>query len=276
MCSKLYGSTGTISSALLIGLLGSATNTFAAHSVMDVLKPYYPLYNEALQCHGVMAPSGSVNSLTNEPYMTGYCIDVDKQKVIKTDKGERLYILVTGDVSFDKNGKKLAYADTRFDNGLVGMFVLKPKGSSWEIESAKPTISVGSYGRGLSDWRLQQLSPRTWGFLNQHSNALQGYYSDSLVILTPDGHSILENWIGINYNNEDAGKCEDNMSECDGVKTIFTVDTSKIINGFYPIETTIDGRVKGKIYNSATYRINYQKNKGYVEPKNYPLRNMGY
>jgi len=30
--------------------------------------------------------------------------------------------------------------------------------------------------------------------------------------------------------------------------------------------------VKGKKYHNATYRINYQKNKGYIEPNEYPLK----
>lgn len=274
--AKLRRSTISLRLLFSFGTLGFATPTVAADSIMDVLKPYYPLYNEALQCHGVIASSGSVNGLTHEPYKTGYCINIDQQKVVKTDKGERLYILITGDIGFDENGEELAYDDTRFDNGLVGMFVLKPKGSSWEVESAKPTISVGSYGRGLIDWRLQQFSPNTWGFLNQHSNALQGYYSDSLVILTSHEQSIIENWIGIKYNNEDAGKCEDDLSECDNVQTVFAVDTSKKINGFYPLDIIVDGLIKGKIYHSTTYRIKYQKGKGYVEPDDYPLKDMRY
>lgn len=112
--------------------------------------------------------------------------------------------------------------------------------------------------------------------MNQHSNALQGYYSDSLVILTPDGRDIRESWIGTQYNDEDAGKCEDDLSECDIVKTVFAIDTSKTINGFYPLTMIIDGRVRGKVYHSTIYRIEYQKDKGYVEPEDYPLKNMGY
>lgn len=157
--AKLRRSTISLRLLFSFGSLGFVTNTVAADSMMDALKPYYPLYNEALQCHGVIAPSGSVNGVTNEPYMTGYCIDIDRQKVVETDKGKRLYVLVTGDIRFDDNGKELEYDDIRFDNGLAGMFVLKPKGSGWQVESAKPTISVGSFGRGLSDWRLQKFSP---------------------------------------------------------------------------------------------------------------------
>ena len=57
MHAKLYGSILMLRLYLSFGLLGFATNTSAADSVMDILKPYYPLYNEALGCHGAIAPS---------------------------------------------------------------------------------------------------------------------------------------------------------------------------------------------------------------------------
>lgn len=272
MHAKLYGSILMLRLYLSFGLLGFATNTSAADSVMDILKPYYPLYNEALGCHGAIAPSGSVNGLTREAYMTGYCIDIDRQKVIETDKGKRLYIVMKGNASFNEDGEALEYTDTRFDSGLVGMFVLKPKGEGWQVESANPYMNAGSNGLGLSGWDLEQFATNTWGFINEHGDTHQGYYSDSLVILTPSGSGITQSWIGINFNNENAGKCEDDMSECDNTKTTFTIDSHKTVNGFYPLEITLNGFVKGKKYHNATYRINYQKNKGYIEPNEYPLK----
>ena len=242
----------------------------AVDSVIDILKPYYPIYNEALGCHGAIAPSGSVSGLTREPYMTGYCIDIDRQKVIETDKGKRLYILITGDVGFDEDGEEVLRGHA--DSGLVGMFVLKPKGEGWQVESANPTMNAGSNGLGLSGWDLEQFATNTWGFINEHGDTHQGYYSDSLVILTPSGSGITQSWIGINFNNENAGKCEDDMSECDDVKATFTVDSSRVVNGFYPLELTINGRTKGKVYADFVYRIHYQKDKGYIEPNDYPLK----
>ena len=270
MHAKLYGSILMLRLCLSFGLLGFVTNASAADSVMDILKPYYPIYNEALGCHGAIAPSGSVSGLTREPYMTGYCIDIDRQKVIETDKGKRLYILITGDVSFDEDGKEVLRGHGA--SGLVGMFVLKPKGEGWQVESANPTMNAGSNGLGLGDWDLEQFATNTWGFINEHGDTHQGYYSDSLVILTPSGSGITQSWIGINFNNENAGKCEDDMSECDDVKATFTVDSSRVVNGFYPLELTINGRTKGKVYTDFVYRIHYQKDKGYIEPNDYPLK----
>ena len=260
----------TLSVVSVLMLISLATPA-SAKSVNDIIKAYYPIYNKAQQCQGIIAPSGPYNGLTGERKFTGYCIEIDRQREIETNKGKRLYVVVKGDASFNKDGEALEYTDTRFDNGLVGMFVLKPQGSSWQVESANPTMNAGSSGFGLSNWRLQKFAPNAWGFLNKHSNAIQGYYNDYLVILMPNGKGIKESWIGMDHNNEDVGKCEEDMSECDNVKTTFAIDRQKTVNGFYPLEITINGLVKGKKYNNTTYHIQYQKDKGYIPSKDYPL-----
>ena len=251
--------------------LMSLSNVASAKSVNEIIKEYYPIYNKAQQCQGIIANNGS-SSGEETSHQSGYCIEIDRQRVLETDKGKRLYIVVKGNASFNEDGEALEYTDTRFDSGLVGMLVLKPQGSSWQVESANPTMTAGSFGFGLSKWRLQKFGPNAWGFLNKHSNVIQGYYNDYLVILIPDGEGIKESWIGMDHNNEDVGKCEEDMSECDNTKTTFTIDSHKTVNGFYPLEITLNGFVKGKKYHNATYRINYQKNKGYIEPNEYPLK----
>ena len=256
---------------VFISFIFSVTNAYAGQTVDEIIKEYYPIYNKAQQCQGIIAPSGSYNGLTGEREFTGYCIEIDRQRVLETDKGKRLYIVVKGNASFNRNGEALEYTDTRFDSGLVGMFVLKPQGGSWQVESVNPTMNAGSSGFGLSKWRLQKFGPNAWGFLNKHSNVIQGYYNDYLVILIPDGGGIKESWIGMDHNNEDVGKCEEDMSECDNTKTTFTIDSHKTVNGFYPLEITLNGFVKGKKYHNATYHINYQKSQGYTPPKDYPL-----
>ncbi|MDN5892246.1 MAG: hypothetical protein L0H51_08810 [Psychrobacter sp.] len=243
----------------------------AADSVMDILKPYYPLYNEALGCHGAIAPSGSVNGLTREPYMTGYCIDIDRQKVIETDKGKRLYILITGDVSFDKNGKEVLRGHGA--SGLVGMFVLKPKGEGWQVESANTYMNAGSWGLGLGGWDLEQFAPNTWGFMNEHGDTHQGYTSTSFVILTPDGRGIIENWIGAGFDSGGSDGCGGQGQRlCNDRSADLEIDTSKTVNGFYRLKLTVNGYNQGKTYKNSIFYINYQKDKGYIEPNDYPLK----
>ena len=273
MHAKLYGSILMLRLYLSFGLLGFATNTSAADSVMDILKPYYPLYNEALGCHGAIAPSGSVNGLTREAYMTGYCIDIDRQKVIETDKGKRLYIVMKGNASFNEDGEALEYTDTRFDSGLVGMFVLKPKGEGWQVESANPYMNAGSNGLGLSGWDLEQFATNTWGFINEHGDTHQGYTSTSFVILTPNGRGIMENWIGAGFDSDGSDSCGGKGQRlCNDRSADLEIDTSKTVNGFYPLKLTVNGYNQGKTYKNSIFSINYQKNKGYIEPNEYPLK----
>ncbi|SLJ85558.1 hypothetical protein [Psychrobacter sp. DAB_AL43B] len=259
--------------AFVITVTSICGTASAANSVMDILKPYYPLYNEALQCHGTIAPSGSVNGLTNEPYMTGYCIDIDRQKVIETNKGKRLYILITGDESFDENGEEVLRGHAH--SGLVGMFVLKPNDNDkgWQVESANPTMNAGSYGLGLGGWDLEQFAPNTWGFMNEHSDTHQGYTSTSFVILTPKGRGIMENWIGAGFDSDGSDSCGGQGQRlCNDRIADLEIDTSKTINGFYPLRLTINGYNQGKTYKNSIYYINYQKDKGYIEPNDYPLK----
>lgn len=271
MYAKLHGSITTLRLFFSFGLLGFATNVSAADSVMDILKPYYPLYNESLQCHGAIAPSGSVNGLTNEPYMAGYCIDIDRQKVIDTNKGKRLYILIKGDVSFDESGEKVLHGHA--SSGLVGMFVLKPKGEGWQVESANPYMNAGSSGYGLGGWDLEQFAPNTWGFMNEHGDTHQGYTNTSFVILTPKGRGIMENWIGAGFNSDGSDSCGgQGQRRCNDRSANLTIDTSKTVNGFYPLRLTVSGYNQGKTYKNSIFYLNYQKDKGYVEPNNYPLK----
>ena len=271
--AKLYGSRISLRLFFSFGLLGFATNTSAADSVIDILKPYYPLYNEALQCHGAIAPSGSFNGLTREPDTAGYCIDIDRQKVVETDKGKRLYILITGDVSFDENGDEVLRGHA--SSGLVGMFVLKPKDGGWQVESANPYMNAGNYGIGLVDWDLEKFAPNTWGFVNVHGETHQGYTSTSYVILTPKGHGIIESWIGAGFDSEGSDSCGDKGQRlCNDRTANLDIDTSKTVNDFYTLKLTVNGYSKGKNYKNSAYYIEYQKDKGYQEPKDYPLKDI--
>ena len=252
----------------------------AADSVMDILKPYYPLYNEALGCHGAIAPSGSVNGLTREAYMTGYCIDIDRQKVIETDKGKRLYILITGDVGFDEDGEEVLRGHA--DSGLVGMFVLKPQGSGWEVEYVNPVMNAGASGAGLKDWKLIQVAPDKWGFINIHSDSHWVHSGSAFILLTPDKSNIRRSWVEAKYEHSNggsgsAGGCSNpDASTCTLLKAKLGVDKKTIINGFYPLEITLNGFEDDKVYKNQVYLIKYQPRLGYQVPNDYPMKDVSF
>ncbi|WP_426138152.1 hypothetical protein [Psychrobacter sp. TWR1-1-1] len=153
---------------VFISFIFSVTNTYAGQTVNEILNEYYPIYNEAKQCRGIMANNGSSDG-EGTLYQNGYCIKIDRQLKVETKQGTRLYISVIGDIGFNEDGSQ-AYGAHVF-SGLVGMFVLKPQGSGWEVESANPAMNAGSSGKALKDWKLIQVAPDKWGFINIHSDS---------------------------------------------------------------------------------------------------------
>ena len=164
----------------------SLSNIASAKSVNEILDKYYPIYNEIKQCRGIVANNGS--TIDEGVYLkSGYCIEVDRQLQVQTKQGKRLYILVIGNVSFHEEGGNDfgSHADT----GLVGMFVLRPEGDSWEVEYANPAMNAGSSGQGLKDWKLIQVASNLWGFINVHSDSHGSASFSEYILLAPDAES---------------------------------------------------------------------------------------
>lgn len=243
-----------------------------AQDVMTLLKPYYPIYNHANQCQGVWANNGSYDGQTNEPYQSGYCIKLNSQYTVNTKQGKRLYAIVTGDVAFDEYGK--ISGGSHVQSGLVGMFVFKPKGSGWQIESASPYINAGSSGRTIDEWQFVKLGVDTWGFIGEHADVHYGVFESSKVILTPDGlGGVMDSWIAASYH-DDSFACLEAQEQgkiCDDIDSVMVVETDRVVNGFYPLSFIVTGHLLGVEYQYQDYRIIYKPNKGYVAPKNYPF-----
>lgn len=243
-----------------------------AASVIDLLRAYYPTYNKAQQCYGVMTTSGSYSAESQAPYQTGYCVRVDSMQEVKTAQGKRMYVLTTGDVSFDGDG--IATTGAHAESGLVGMFVLKPSRQGWAVESANPTMNAGFFGLGLKDWKLHEFAPEVWGFVNTQGDTHQGVSASQFVILTPLSTGILENWVGAWMDDSGSLYCaESDESVCDNLSADIKIDKSIVINGFYPLNMTVNGQRDGKRYHQASYKIIYETGKGYISPASYPLKN---
>ena len=252
----------------------------SAKSVNDIIKAYYPIYNKAKQCRGIIANNGS-SGIEEELYQSGYYIKIDRQLEVQTKQGKRLYISVAGEVGFNENGEESfgSHADT----GLVGMFVLKPKGDGFEVEYANPAINAGSFGKGLKDWKLIQVAPDTWGFINIHSDSHYNQSFSEYILMTPDAKSrkIIDSHIGaeVEYYNEataPSGCSKDRkVKYCTLLKAKLNIDKTTLINGFYPLEITVNGHEynydasKKNTYDNQVYKIKYEPKKGYQEPKDY-------
>ena len=267
---------------VFISFIFSVTNAYAGQTVNEILNEYYPIYNEAKQCRGIMANNGSSDG-EGTLYQNGYCIKIDRQLKVQAKQGTRLYISVIGDIGFNEDGSE-AYGAHVF-SGLVGMFVLKPQGSGWEVESANPAMNAGAFGKGLKGWKLIQVAPDIWGFINIHSDSHYIQSFSEYVLMTPDPKSkkVIYSHIAAKATTENnpiapSGCSKDRKVEyCTLLKAKLNIDKTTLINGFYPLEITISGHKynyngsEKKTYNNQVYKIKYEPKKGYQKPKDYPL-----
>lgn len=265
-----------------IFLMFTTMNTHAAQTVNDIIKEYYPIYNEIKQCQGIIANDGS-SGINEELYQSGYCIKIDRQLKVATKQGTRLYIAVTGEIGFNEDGSE-AYGAHVY-TGLVGMLILKPKSEGWEVEYANPSMSAGSFGKGLKDWKLIQVGPDTWGFVNIHGDSHSDQSFTEYVILTPQPNSkgIIDSHLTASieqYNESSAlsGCSKDKkVKYCALLKGKLAIDKTKIINGFYPLKITVNGHEynydasKKRTYKDNVYEIKYTPKLGYKASNDYPL-----
>ncbi|WP_201502488.1 hypothetical protein [Psychrobacter cibarius] len=267
---------------VFISFIFSVTNAYAGQTVNEILNEYYPIYNEIKQCQGIMANNGS--RIDEDVYLkSGYCIKIDRQLKVKTKQGKRLYVVVIGEVSFNKEGGN--DSGSHADTGLVGMFVLKPQGSGWEVEYANPVMNAGASGAGLKDWKLIRVAPDIWGFINIHSDSHYIQSFSEYILMTPDPKSkkVIYSHIAAKATTENnpiapSGCSKDRKVEyCTLLKAKLNIDKTTLINGFYPLEITISGHKynyngsEKKTYNNQVYKIKYEPKKGYQKPKDYPL-----
>ncbi len=269
-------------SAVSAIMLMSSSMPASAKSVNEIIKEYYPIYNKAKQCQGIIANNGS-SSGEETPHQSGYCIEIDRQLEVQTKHGKRLYISVIGDVAFHESGA--ASYSSHADTGLVGMFVLKPQSSGWEVEYANPAMNAGASGEGLKDWKLIQVAPDKWGFINIHSDSHYVQSFSEYVLMTPDPKSkkVIDSHIAAKATTENnpiapSGCSKDRKVEyCTLLKAKLNIDKTTLINGFYPLEITVNGHEynyngsEKKTYNNQVYKIKYEPKKGYQKPKDYPL-----
>ncbi|MGP9688329.1 hypothetical protein ACT3TH_04120 [Psychrobacter sp. AOP22-C1-C5] len=65
---------------------------------------------------------------------------------------------------------------------------------------------------------------------------------------------------------------------CAWIKAKLGIDKTTVINGFYPLKITVNGYeynhsgTQKMTYNNQVYKINYEPEKGYQAPENYPVQ----
>jgi hypothetical protein len=225
----------------------------------SILSKYYPNYNKKHQCYVATDDQGST-----------YCLKLDNSKVIETPQGAMMYLLVAGDVFDFKEGEANG---SHAQWGYVSMFVVNVSTTTPKVVASKLDMRAGASGNGLKGWTLHQFGPQTYGFLNTHNDMHQGYGGGDYVILTPQGNSIQAHWVGESSDN--TGAVERNATS---LYSTIKIDRSLAIStGLYPLTMTVNGyRGKTKFKNKV-YVIPYNASKKtYIEPNNYPLKDVDY
>ena len=226
----------------------------------QTLNKYFPQYSRANQCWIANVEQGS------------YCMKIDASKTVNTTSGKQRFILVAGDrFDFTQNIPNGSHVDS----GTVAMFVLQQINNKWQVIAADTEIDVGAYGRAPTDWAFHQFGPDTYGFLNEHGDAHQGYAGSDYAILVPDGKKIAKHWVGASANDENADLDEAKVTV---LESKLEIDSSvSVKTGLYPLLITVNGKEGKKRYNNSVYKIPYdQTKKIYTPPKNYPLGKRDY
>ncbi len=224
------------------------------------LSKYFPQYNRANQCWVANVEQGS------------YCMKLDASKIVDSPTGKIKYILAAGDrYDFAQNKPSGAHVHS----GNVAMFVLAKAGKQWQVISADTEIDVGAYGNAPTGWRFHQFGPDSYGFLNEHGDAHQGYSGSHYVILMPNGKAITKHFVGASADNENAGLAESDVTI---LESKIKIDASSSVKtGLYPLLITVNVKMGKKKYSNNVYKIPYDPvKKKYIAPKNYPLGDIEY
>lgn len=238
-------------------------------AINKLIQAYYPVGKSYPVCKGWFIA-------------TGYCLNVDRQQIIDTQEGKRLYVLVTGDVIIMRDGKPIPQLGSgHVDNGLTGVFVLKPYDNNWLIESSNAFISAGVFGKGLRDWKLIEVAPDKWGFVNRYSDSHGVQSGTAYLILVPQDNTVVKSRIEASYEQRNAIygslSCgDDSVEYCDKIESTIKVDRGEVVDGFYPIELLLNGELHGKTYKNESYKMYYQLTGGYYVLEYYPLKDISF
>lgn len=247
--------------AIIIAMTFATSSAFAGESVSQILDRYYDDgYDYSERCRTY----SRVHVYDSFTETRKYCVNFDIQKVVNTVGSKRLYVLTSG---YGLTGS------AAWQDGLVGLFVLKPDTheGGWSVEKAEPFISVGVNGRSVQEWIFHEFGPNKYGFLGNHEYGVNGGYGFSafeIITYQNTDKKVLHNSILYNFSMEGVAWCDKN---CDDVSGNIRIDKTKIVNEYYPLTITLNGKLEGKKYKNSIYQINYQKGKGYIMPSNYPL-----
>lgn len=238
-----------------------------AHSAPppDVLKQYYGKYNSALKCYTYHAKDDQGD----------YCMKVVAQKQIPNPSGNLLYVITSG-VTYDPATNISSPAHV--EGGNNGIFIFQENNGQYKMLASDKALTLSSMGQGAEQWSFHQFAPNVWGAMTETGDGHGGVGGSRFNILTPNNNKIVSSWIGNSYSDTATGMkdCEKHPTQCTDLNATIKIDKSTTINGYYPLLMTVNGNEEKTRYKNKIYKIIFTPQKGYIEPKNYPLANRDY
>lgn len=238
-----------------------------AHSATppDVLKQYYGKYNAALKCYTYHAKDDQGD----------FCMKVVAQKQIPNASGNLLYVVTSG-VTYDP--KTNVSSPVHVEAGNNGIFIFQEQNNQYKLLAFDKDLSLSSMGEGANKWTFHQFAPNVWGAMTETGDGHSGVGGSRFIILTPQNNKIITSWIGNSFFDTATGlkDCEKHPTQCTDLSATIKIDKSTTVNSYYPLLLTVNGNELKRQYNNKVYKIVYTPQKGYVEPKQYPLANRDY
>lgn len=198
-----------------------------------------------------------------------YCMAVDLADTLSYEGGYDLYIATKG-TNVVARDDEVYVNDCHACSGANGLFIYR---YNEQDDSAETLLEahgeMGNSGEGLSDFELVQIAPEAVAFLAQSGDVHQGYYTSDYMFFIPQNGEVVVSAIGGSASSE--GALEETDSGYFELSTQLAVDDSELMNGFYPLQITLEGRQGDRYYNEASYTAIYKPNQGYVVLGDYPL-----
>lgn len=256
-----------------------------ALTAKQVLDSVYSQYDTKHACWIAQDPDGMIA-----------CMKLDSEKLLHLPSGDRLYVLVAGDLVDEQHESNGAHASP----GSVGAFVAETIAGKTMLIASNSAMANGTMGTGPFGWKLVQLGPKDyWGWQGGYEDCHQGYCGSYYSILAPYGKTIKDvGFMTASFDNSgavDPEQCakdkkveltiqraddsvaddaqdEDVCQQPSIINSTLKIDTSNQHVKVYPLKITVTGISEGQAIKPATYSFEFDIKKWqYIEPKDYAL-----
>lgn len=208
--------------------------------------------------YGKYMPENDCWQALNSESKQQYCMKVGRTDKIKSNTGDRYYVLAFGD-AVDEEG---TFNGNHTSTGMVGAFVVEIRSGQSEIVASDSQMFMGEFGYAPTNWNFVKLgSPDYWGWQNQTGFCNQGYCSHWYVILAPYEKQIRD------LANSMLASWSEGKEDGDSLDTKLHIDSSRSNEKVFPLELTMTGYYKGAKLIPKTLKVPFDEQKWtYVGP----------